>query len=92
MKRVLRRVLRRGSENFKGVSRRWLERFLGEYDPSGLCRTQQNRMSQGVENHGSRIGVPLAWFSRVKILNQLGGLKSAANKNRKDPEGKNARG
>ena len=33
-KRVLRRVLRRGSE--KGVSRRCLERPLGEYDPLGV--------------------------------------------------------
>ena len=34
-KRVLRRVLRRGSE--KGISRRCLERLLGEYDPWGGC-------------------------------------------------------
>ena len=33
-KRVLRRVLRRGSE--KGVSRRCLERPLGEYDTLGV--------------------------------------------------------
>ena len=33
-KRVLRRVLRRGSE--KGVSRRCLERPLGEYAPLGV--------------------------------------------------------
>ena len=32
--RVLRRVLRRGSE--KGVSRRCLERALGEYAPLGV--------------------------------------------------------
>ena len=34
VKRVLRRVLRRGSE--KGVSRRCLERPLEEYAPSGV--------------------------------------------------------
>ena len=34
IKRVLRRVLRRGSE--KGVSRRCLERPLGEYAPLGV--------------------------------------------------------
>ena len=34
LKRVLRRVLRRGSEN--GVSGRCPERLLGEYDPLGV--------------------------------------------------------
>ena len=42
-KRVLRRVLRRGSE--KGVSRRRPERPLGEYDPLGVrpiqCRLDE---------------------------------------------------
>ena len=37
VKRVLRRVLRRGSE--KGVSRRCLERPLEEYAPLGVCPT-----------------------------------------------------
>ena len=41
VKRVLRRVLRRSSEkgsqgSEKGVSRRRLERPLGEYDPLGM--------------------------------------------------------
>ena len=34
-KRVLRRVIRRGSQ--KEVSRRCLERPVGEYDPLGMC-------------------------------------------------------
>ena len=37
VKRVLRRVLRKGSE--KGVSRRYLERPLGEYAPFGVRPT-----------------------------------------------------
>ena len=41
VKRVLRRVLRRGSE--KGVSRRCLERPLGEYAPLGVCPIPGNR-------------------------------------------------
>ena len=40
---ALRRVLRRGSE--KGVSRRYLERPLGEYDPSGVRPSNGNPKS-----------------------------------------------
>ena len=39
VKRVLRRVLRRVSE--KGVSRRCLERLLGEYDPLGVRTSER---------------------------------------------------
>ena len=40
VKRLLRRVLRRGFE--KGDSRRCLERRLGEYDPSGVRPREKN--------------------------------------------------
>ena len=45
VKRVLRRVLRSGSE--KGVSRRCLERPLGEYDPLGVRPTKSLDFGEG---------------------------------------------
>ena len=63
-KRVLRRVLRRGSE--KGVSRRCLETPLGECDPLGVRPTQDTSKcgpnnlsgttvaSQNRSDHGGR--------------------------------------
>ena len=58
VKRVLRRVLRRGSE--KGVSRRCLERPLGEYAPLGVCPMNvkaRNCISQGKECSPSGIAL-----------------------------------
>ena len=51
VKRVLRRVLRRGSE--KGVSRRCLERPLGEYAPLGV-RPSFGPLLSGTKNHPKR--------------------------------------
>ena len=62
-KRVLRRVLRRGSEN--GVSRRCAEHPLGEYDPLGMRPSH---------NHGKQISagskptrICTAWLDRGPV-------------------------
>ena len=54
-KGVLRRVLRRGSEKGVGVSRRCLERPLGEYDPLGVRPTFPLKEREKVSQEGQAI-------------------------------------